>query len=133
MSEERLLTEAALLATRSDVEEELVRLRTHVERFVEMLDAGGEVGRRLDFLLQEMNREANTMLSKTGRAGEQRAATDGDWAGDEGGDGAGAGAGAESGVEAESLRYRERSADSIASRSADLLADRGSVVLKAVH
>ncbi len=63
---DRLLTEAALLAARSDVEEELVRLRTHVDRFVEILDAGGEVGRQLDFLLQELNREANTMLSKTG-------------------------------------------------------------------
>ena len=71
VSEERLLTEAALLAGRGDVEEELVRLRTHVQRFNELLDAGGEVGRQLDFLLQEMNREANTTLSKTGAsAGE---------------------------------------------------------------
>ena len=66
VSQDRLLTEAALLAARSDVEEELVRLRTHIERFVEILDGGGEVGRQLDFLLQELNREANTMLSKTG-------------------------------------------------------------------
>jgi uncharacterized protein (TIGR00255 family) len=66
VSQDRLLTEAALLASRSDVEEELVRLRTHIERFVEILDGGGEVGRQLDFLLQELNREANTMLSKTG-------------------------------------------------------------------
>ena len=50
---------------RMDVYEELVRLRTHIESFVEMLDAGGELGKRLDFLLQELNREANTMLSKT--------------------------------------------------------------------
>ena len=64
--QDRLLTEAALLAARSDVEEELVRLRTHIDRFVEILDNGGEVGRQLDFLLQELNREANTMLSKTG-------------------------------------------------------------------
>lgn len=63
---DRLLMEAALLAARSDVEEELVRLRTHIDRFVEILDGGGEVGRQLDFLLQELNREANTMLSKTG-------------------------------------------------------------------
>ncbi|MCU1323778.1 MAG: YicC family protein [Acidobacteriaceae bacterium] len=68
VSEERLLTEAALLAERSDIEEEVVRLRTHVERFVAMLDEGGEVGKRLDFLLQELNREANTMLSKTSGA-----------------------------------------------------------------
>jgi uncharacterized protein (TIGR00255 family) len=66
VGEDRLLAEAALLATRSDVEEELVRLKTHVERFCELLDGGGELGRSLDFLLQEMNREANTLLSKTG-------------------------------------------------------------------
>jgi len=64
-TESRLLAEAALLVERSDIEEELVRLRTHIESFVEMLDAGGELGKRLDFLLQELNREANTMLSKT--------------------------------------------------------------------
>jgi uncharacterized protein (TIGR00255 family) len=71
VSEERLLTEAAVLAEKSDVEEEIVRLRTHVDRFITMLDEGGELGKRLDFLLQELNREANTMLSKTsGAAGE---------------------------------------------------------------
>jgi uncharacterized protein (TIGR00255 family) len=64
-TESRLLAEAALLVERSDIEEELVRLRTHILSFVEMLDAGGELGKRLDFLLQELNREANTMLSKT--------------------------------------------------------------------
>ncbi len=68
LSEERLLTEAALLAARGDVDEELVRLRTHLERFLELLDEGGEVGRPLDFLLQEIHREANTLLSKTGGA-----------------------------------------------------------------
>jgi uncharacterized protein (TIGR00255 family) len=71
VSEERLLTEAAVLAEKSDIEEEIVRLRTHVDRFVAMLVEGGELGKRLDFLLQELNREANTMLSKTsGAAGE---------------------------------------------------------------
>lgn len=65
ISDQRLLAEAALLVERSDIEEELVRLRAHIESFVEMLDAGGELGKRLDFLLQELNREANTMLSKT--------------------------------------------------------------------
>ena len=64
-TESRVLAEAALLVERSDIEEELVRLRAHIESFVEMLDAGGELGKRLDFLLQELNREANTMLSKT--------------------------------------------------------------------
>ena len=71
--EERVLEEAALLVERSDIEEEMVRLRTHVERFLAMLEEGGELGKRLDFLLQELNREANTMLSKTGSA----AGTDG--------------------------------------------------------
>ena len=68
VSEERLVVEAALLAEKSDVEEEMVRLRTHGERFLAILDAGGPVGKRLDFLLQELNREANTLLSKTGSA-----------------------------------------------------------------
>jgi uncharacterized protein (TIGR00255 family) len=66
VAEDRLLSEAAMLTARGDVEEELVRLRTHIDRFVEILDGGGEVGRQLDFLLQEMNREANTLLSKSG-------------------------------------------------------------------
>jgi uncharacterized protein (TIGR00255 family) len=69
--EERVLQEAALLADRSDIQEEVVRLNTHVNHFVGLLDEGGEVGKKLDFLLQEMNREANTLLSKTsGLAGE---------------------------------------------------------------
>jgi uncharacterized protein (TIGR00255 family) len=69
--QERVLQEAALLAARSDVQEEVVRLDTHVKHFLGLLDEGGEVGKKLDFLLQEMNREANTLLSKTsGLAGE---------------------------------------------------------------
>jgi uncharacterized protein (TIGR00255 family) len=68
---DRILQEAALLVDRSDIQEELVRLTTHVKHFLGMLDGGGEVGKKLDFLLQEMNREANTLLSKTsGLAGE---------------------------------------------------------------
>ena len=68
---ERLMQEAALLVDRSDIQEELVRLETHVKHFLGLLDQGGEVGKKLDFLLQEMNREANTLLSKTsGLAGE---------------------------------------------------------------
>ena len=62
---DRILQEAAVLAERSDVQEEIVRLQTHVQHFLQMLDTGGEVGKKLDFLLQEMNREANTLLSKT--------------------------------------------------------------------
>ena len=68
VGEERLLSEAAVLAEKSDIEEEIVRLKTHIDRFVAMLDEGGELGKRMDFLLQELNREANTMLSKTSAA-----------------------------------------------------------------
>ena len=68
---ERVLQEAALLVDRSDIQEEIVRLETHIQHFVGLLEEGGEVGKKLDFLLQEMNREANTLLSKTsGLAGE---------------------------------------------------------------
>jgi len=67
---QRLAQEAAILADRSDIAEELVRLRTHVGQVEAMLVAGGEVGKRLDFLLQEMNRETNTILSKTGGLGD---------------------------------------------------------------
>jgi uncharacterized protein (TIGR00255 family) len=63
---DRVLQEAAMLAERSDVEEEVTRLRTHIRHFHSLLEAGGEMGKKLDFLLQEMNREANTLLSKTG-------------------------------------------------------------------
>jgi uncharacterized protein (TIGR00255 family) len=71
VDQERILQEAALLVDRSDIQEELVRLNTHVKHFLGLLDHGGEVGKKLDFLLQEMNREANTLLSKTsGLAGE---------------------------------------------------------------
>lgn len=66
MDHDRIVQEAALLADRSDVEEEIARLRTHIQHFLDLLHQGGEVGKKLDFLLQEMNREANTMLSKTG-------------------------------------------------------------------
>jgi uncharacterized protein (TIGR00255 family) len=62
---DRILQEAALLAERSDVEEETARMKTHIEHFRALLTAGGELGKKLDFLLQEMNREANTLLSKT--------------------------------------------------------------------
>ncbi len=62
---DRLLIEAAVLAERSDITEELARMRSHVEHFCGLLQAGGELGKKLDFLLQEMNRESNTLLSKT--------------------------------------------------------------------
>ncbi|HXU17875.1 MAG TPA: YicC/YloC family endoribonuclease [Terriglobales bacterium] len=71
VDQERILQEAAVLADRSDIQEELVRLKNHVEHFLGLLDTIGEVGKKMDFLLQEMNREANTLLSKTsGLAGD---------------------------------------------------------------
>jgi uncharacterized protein (TIGR00255 family) len=62
---ERIAQEAALLANRADVREELDRLNAHVASARGMLDAGGPVGRKLDFLCQELNREANTLCSKS--------------------------------------------------------------------
>ncbi len=70
LSEARLAEEAALLAERSDIQEELIRLGVHTAELRRVLDAGGEVGKRLDFLLQELNRETNTALSKSTNAGE---------------------------------------------------------------
>lgn len=67
----RLAQEAAILAERSDISEELVRLKTHADQTGALISAEGETGKKLDFLLQEMNREANTILSKTGGLGEQ--------------------------------------------------------------
>jgi uncharacterized protein (TIGR00255 family) len=67
---QRLAQEAALAADRSDIAEELVRLKTHAGQLDGLLAGKGEVGKRLDFLLQEMNREANTILSKTGGLGD---------------------------------------------------------------
>jgi uncharacterized protein (TIGR00255 family) len=61
----RLAQEVAYLADRSDVSEEMVRLRSHLTQFREALDSTGETGKMLDFLLQELNREANTTLSKS--------------------------------------------------------------------
>lgn len=67
---QRLAQEAAILADRSDIGEELARLKIHSGQLAALLDGGGEVGKKLDFLLQEMNRETNTILSKTSGAGE---------------------------------------------------------------
>ncbi|MBI2956403.1 MAG: YicC family protein [Acidobacteria bacterium] len=61
---QRLAQEAAYLAERSDTSEELTRLESHAEQFAQLLESDGSVGKRLDFLLQEMNRETNTILSK---------------------------------------------------------------------
>ncbi len=66
---QRLLEEVAVLVDRSEVSEELARMATHIGHFRDLLEVGGEVGKKLDFLLQEMNREANTLLSKTSGLG----------------------------------------------------------------
>lgn len=68
-NQQRVLEEVAVLVDRSDVSEELARMKTHIGHFRELLTTGGEIGKKLDFLLQEMNREANTLLSKTGGVG----------------------------------------------------------------
>jgi uncharacterized protein (TIGR00255 family) len=65
LSEERLTQEVALLATRADVREELDRLDSHVHEARALLSSGEAVGRKLDFLAQEFNREANTLCSKS--------------------------------------------------------------------
>ena len=64
IDESRILTEAAIFADKVAVDEETVRLRSHLQQMYGMLSSGGAVGRKLDFLLQEMNREANTIGSK---------------------------------------------------------------------
>jgi len=65
VNHDRILQEAALMAERSDIQEEVVRMQTHIKHFLQHIEGGKEVGKKLDFLLQEMGREANTMLSKT--------------------------------------------------------------------
>ena len=65
LPEERLAQEVALLVTKADIREELDRLKAHVQAAREMIAGGGAVGRRLDFLCQEFNREANTLCSKS--------------------------------------------------------------------
>ena len=61
----RLAQEVAYLASHSDITEELTRFRSHLDQAARLLQESSEVGKKLDFLLQEMNREANTLLSKT--------------------------------------------------------------------
>ena len=69
VDENRIAAEAAIYADKVCVDEEMVRLRTHIDHMREELKKGGSVGRKLDFLTQEMNREANTTLSKVNDAG----------------------------------------------------------------
>lgn len=66
INEDRLLAEAAIFADKSDIQEELTRLESHARQFLDSLSTDEPVGRRLDFLLQEMNREVNTIGSKSG-------------------------------------------------------------------
>ncbi len=63
-NQQRVLEEVAVLVERSDVSEELERMTTHIGHFRELLNGGGETGKKLDFLLQEMNREANTLFQR---------------------------------------------------------------------
>ncbi len=66
---QRLAQEVAILADRSDISEEIMRLKTHTAQVLALLEEDGEQGKRLDFLFQEMNRESNTVLSKTSGLG----------------------------------------------------------------
>jgi uncharacterized protein (TIGR00255 family) len=70
---QRLAQEVALLADRADITEELARLRSHLEQFHTALDAKTPIGRKLDFVIQEMNREVNTIGSKSAEAGTSQA------------------------------------------------------------
>lgn len=63
--EQRIITEAAIFAEKVAVDEETVRLRSHISQFKDIINSGGSVGRKLDFLIQEFNREANTIGSKS--------------------------------------------------------------------
>jgi len=67
----RVAQEAAVIAERADVAEELARLRSHVDQFDKLIEQADEIGKKLDFLLQEMQREANTLLSKTPGLGQE--------------------------------------------------------------
>ena len=64
IEESRILTEVTIFADKVCVDEEIVRLKSHIETMKQELIAGGSIGRKLDFIAQEMNREANTVLSK---------------------------------------------------------------------
>ena len=64
IDESRILTEVAIFADKIAVDEETVRLRSHLAQLRKMIEGGGAIGRKLDFLMQEMNREANTIGSK---------------------------------------------------------------------
>ncbi|HLE18293.1 MAG TPA: DUF1732 domain-containing protein, partial [Syntrophales bacterium] len=68
IDESRLMQEIAIMAEKSDIMEEIVRLRSHIDQFNDMLQSDQAVGRKVDFLIQEMGREVNTIGSKSGDA-----------------------------------------------------------------
>ena len=76
VDEQRLLTETAIFADKVAVAEETVRLKSHITQLNDLLNAGGAVGRKLDFIVQEMNRETNTIGSKAQDAEITRAVVD---------------------------------------------------------
>ena len=76
LDEQRMVTEAAIFADRTAVDEETVRLRSHIAQFRQMLEGGSPVGRKLDFLIQEFNRESNTIGSKCNDAALARVVVD---------------------------------------------------------
>ena len=66
LDDNRIMQEAALIADKIDISEEISRIENHLKQFVDILDTGGVVGKKLDFLLQEINREVNTLACKSG-------------------------------------------------------------------
>jgi uncharacterized protein (TIGR00255 family) len=70
IAESRIVEECALLADRSDIQEEITRLAVHCLELRRILNGGGSIGKQIDFLLQEMNREGNTILSKSSTSGD---------------------------------------------------------------
>ena len=65
IDEQRILTEVTIFADKACIDEEITRLKSHIDQLKNILENGGQVGRKLDFLVQEMNREANTIGSKS--------------------------------------------------------------------
>lgn len=76
LDEQRFAQEVAYIVDRADITEEIVRLESHMDRFLELLDGGSPVGRKLDFLIQEFNREANTIASKASNSKAQHLAVE---------------------------------------------------------
>lgn len=77
LADERVLKEVALFADKCDISEELTRVRSHLEQFAECLEAGSPIGRKLEFIIQELNREFNTIGSKVSNVEASRHVIDG--------------------------------------------------------